>query len=515
LGRGGAGGNVPSGTGSGGDGGLGTATLIVNSAGGLSHSVTTTGGRGGSGQGVGQQAGAGGLATGSASITASGTASVGVSATGGIGGFASLGADAGAGGNAILLDAASGSSPVDLRLRQTAIGGDGGNASDGGTAGRGGDATSIYDATNPAGGDLRVENTVRGGQGGEGFTTSHAGAGGDAVARTQATAEPGADLIVDASAVAGSAAEPAPGTLGASGGRADASATGIGTAETRVDAYASGGRSTDGTPDGAARAFVSATGASGLATANAGSGGGLVSSVSAAGFVQLAGRPSEARSTADVAGPAARLASAASLEAAAFATGLPTQSDVASALMGNPDAMAVLGNHADFLGSVVLGAASAGELAGLTLTNTSRTSFHLDMSTIADPRDLVIGFLDTEAAGAGTLSVQVYAESLDVFEETFDDLAEAAAFFDDRVLNLGDWTMGLSGNLDVELVLSFTSADPTGRFAVNMLLANVPEPSSALLLVAGIGCLAAARSSRRSAGGCRLPRRTRGSRRCG
>jgi hypothetical protein len=227
-----------------------------------------------------------------------------------------------------------------------------------------------------------------------------------------------------------------------------------------------------------------------------------VSSVSAAGFVQLAGRPSEAHSTADVAGPAATLANAASLEAAAFATGLPTQSDVASALIGNPDAMAVLGNHADFLGSVVLGAASAGELAGLTLTNTSRTSFHLDMSAIADPRDLVIGVLDTEAAGAGTLSVQVYGESsLDYFEETFDDLAEAAAFFDDRVLNLGDWTMGLSGTLDVELVLSFTSADPTGRFAVNMLLANVPEPSSALLLVAGLGCLSAARSSRRSAGG--------------
>jgi hypothetical protein len=128
----------------------------------------------------------------------------------------------------------------------------------------------------------------------------------------------------------------------------------------------------------------------------------------------------------------------------------------------------------------------------------THADFNLDLSVLGDPRNLVVGFLDAEFSGTGTLTLSIIAGPLGeaVFDESFTDLAVAADFFDDRLLDLGIFPAVSSDLVQLTFAMTFTSDDPTARFASQMIFASVPEPAPALLLLFGLALLSRSRARR-------------------
>jgi hypothetical protein len=65
------------------------------------------------------------------------------------------------------------------------------------------------------------------------------------------------------------------------------------------------------------------------------------------------------------------------------------------------------------------------------------------------------------------------------------DAASALAYFDDRVLDVGDFAQWLT--FDLEL----TSNDPGARFTTQLVLGGVPEPEPLSLVAIGLALLSA------------------------
>ncbi len=98
----------------------------------------------------------------------------------------------------------------------------------------------------------------------------------------------------------------------------------------------------------------------------------------------------------------------------------------------------------------------------------------------------------------GSLFLQVFAEDDLLFDMLFLEVGDAFDFFDDNLLEFSDIELdfGIGATLDVEIVLEFHSAiGRAGGFGFEFLVgtATVPEPSSGLLLGAGLVALAARR----------------------
>jgi hypothetical protein len=179
------------------------------------------------------------------------------------------------------------------------------------------------------------------------------------------------------------------------------------------------------------------------------------------------------------------------LQGAAFGTGLPSPVDAQAALAGNANATAALAaSHA--LGLVVLGGGVASDANATSITFDSSVAFHLDLSQLSSSGSLVVGFLDPQLDGAGfdSLRFQILREGIAVVNETFGDTASALAYFDDQVLDLGDIASGVSGDLDLEFLLSLTSDDPGAAFRTDLIFGSVPEPAAALLLGAALAAFA-------------------------
>jgi hypothetical protein len=176
---GGAGGSVSStATGNGGAGGIANATAQAATSG---HStvnvmVTAVGGAGGAGSGAGFTGGTGGGIisdlTFSGSISGGsngGAVTVTFSATGGAGGFGFTGASGGNGAN-VMLDATvqGGSTAGIVLLSQTAIGGAGGGTASGPSAGTAGTAESDYNNSLDGSSNITLFVGAQGGNGGTG-----------------------------------------------------------------------------------------------------------------------------------------------------------------------------------------------------------------------------------------------------------------------------------------------------------------------------------------------------------
>ncbi len=297
---------------------------------------------------------------------------------------------------------------------------------------------------------------------------------------------------------------------GAIGGNASATASGTSLGAVNVHANAIGGSGTGGQYNGAATATASGSGASGVVATLAQSAGGAIVNIqttASAGIGSDATVESHA-SVAIVGGPAYRLANAAGLQSASFATVLPTPADVALALAGSPNVSGIIGSPSDVLGLVVLG---GGFSSGDTHLYQAEADFSIDTTQLPNLFDLKVGFLDSLASGNGfdKLEFKIVENGVVVLDKTFTDLASAEAFFDDKTLDLGNIGTGATGGItSLSFIWDLTASTPGDGFAAEMLFANsdtnnsgptnpTPEPSTWMLACIGFGGLLAYRRFRK------------------
>jgi hypothetical protein len=466
-------------------------------------SSSATGGDGG-GKDAASGAGAFGGTASATSFASNSLAGVAASATavGGIGGFGRNGANSGKGGDATA--SARGETTGDAHGATATGSATGRGAStvftgNGSTGANGGNGLSNSTAISFGNSTATANDTAQGGSGSEGQGgTVHGGNGGTANSTASATAGGVAAASATAAATGGAAgARSGTSTLDGRGGNATATANSSGLGQADASATATGGSnvfgSLSGSMNGSALARANSTGASGTAFARAFSGGVLVTSIRADAIAQVGSTVNaEARAAYGSAAPDFSLV--AGVEAAAFVTGSPLPADIAVALAGNPNASAA--GPVMILGA--LAAAYPANGSGATKTYTSDLSYSIHPSQLIASTPLRLGFLDPVSSGSGfdTLRLQIFKENVSVFDQTFGSLAAANAFFNDGVLDFGPSTNGVSGSLDLEMLMTYTSHTIGDSFGVDFVTA-VPEPGTAILLVAGLGgCIA--RRRRRS-----------------
>jgi hypothetical protein len=183
------------------------------------------------------------------------------------------------------------------------------------------------------------------------------------------------------------------------------------------------------------------------------------------------------------------------MESAAFGTGLPSILDTNIALAGNSNVISNfdVGGTSDILGLVVMGGAYSDSGSGASKTYSSFVDWNLDMSLLGTQQDMLVGLLDPLSSGNGfdSMRFRIQMEGITVEDQIFGNIGTALSYFDDNTLNLGDWTVGLTGNLDMKFLLDLTTDDLGAGFAFDLVFGNstgtqpVPEPSTVALR--GIG----------------------------
>jgi hypothetical protein len=249
--------------------------------------------------------------------------------------------------------------------------------------------------------------------------------------------------------------------------------------------------------NGSALARANSTGTSGTAFARAFSGGVLVTSMRADALAQV-GSTVQAEARAVYGQPAPDFALASGLQAAAFVTGAPLPGDVAASLAGNPNAGAA--GPVVILGAIL--AAYPANGSGATKTYSADLSYSVDPSQLSAATPLRFAFMDPVSSGNGfdTLRLQIFKENTSVFDQSFGSLAAANTFFNDGVLDFGLSTNGVSGSLDLEILMTYTSHTVGDSFGVDFLTA-VPEPGTGGLLLLVAGGFAGARRRRATSSG--------------
>ena len=533
LAQGGAGGSSFNATAPGAAGGAATASIVLSGVNNISAMADVTGGAGGHGGELdGGAPGAATLGQVRGVSTGGGAVSVTGIARGGAGGGSGNGTPQ-PGGAITLGNIAIGITTGELTLKEFAFGGKGGafNSLLAGTGAAGGAAsTSLVRAVALPALTMHAEST--GGDGGS-ASLGTTGRGGNANAMVIGeNARPGGTLAVSAKATGGFAAVRHEFVADAPGGGAVASASGSATgpgATAEVSAIAisprrpfdaGGGEqgvtlaSTIGSP-----AHATATGSApeGVVAASASTFGGAVFSIFAESSVNLL-TSSSAESSAQVGAPLA--GDDAGRQAWAFAAALPVAGDIANAVTGNPNATAVFTTgDPDLLALGSLGARHTATSAG-TLGALAQYALAVDVSQLADPRELLVGLMNPVSAGGGfdSLRFQIGVEGNLLVDVFFTDRAAAQNYFDDQILDLGPIASftspsdpGLEADpLEVFAYFFIETSAPGDRFSAQVLVANaaVPEPSGALLLALGLGTLAARRRRvRPSRGIATAPRR--------
>ncbi|HEY7575696.1 MAG TPA: hypothetical protein VIB08_11065, partial [Thermoanaerobaculia bacterium] len=186
--------------------------------------------------------------------------------------------------------------------------------------------------------------------------------------------------------------------------------------------------------------------------------------------------------------------------ALAIASALPTDAETAAALAGNPNASATLGAvSADrILALTTLGFSSVGSGSETSITFHASIDLSIDVFSFTTRERLLLAILDPVVGGSSfdSLHFVVTREGEVALDVTSADSAEASAFFDDRVIDLGDLTPGSLESLDVAIRCDFETSKADPVFGFDFVLANatiVPEPRPSLLLLLGLIVLATAR----------------------
>jgi hypothetical protein len=356
-----------------------------------------------------------------------------------------------------------------MSARADAVGGDGGNAGIGafdqnnvtkardGKAGAGGFAGATARSTNNAGNTTATAN-ASGGDGG----------------------------------ALGDNASPRIGTAGSSIAIATATASG----DARALPFAETGLGRGGL----AVAFGRAVGGSGAVSAN---GFGVnTSSVGRAGKVRSARAVAdapipaggmgavEAQAQGAIAASAPMLKPNTELNAFASAIGDPSLDDVLATSAGKPNVVTGLevGQTDNQLGLMWLGGLYPDAASGAQETFSSSASFTIDPSEIMFG-ELKVGLQDGMATGNGfdALDFRIIVNGLLMAQQEFTTLGEALAYFDDKVLSLGNVFADASGFLNIEFDLAVTGHNLGDGFAIDLALASVPEPNEVALVGLGLG----------------------------
>lgn len=485
--------------GNGGVGGAATALSNVDAASGegatgafllQSTNVSGVGGNGG----TGRNGGAGGASTAAGIFFGpSDGSSIVATSQGGAGGAATF--NGGRGGDATAsANYNGGGQPSDNFVVSTAVGGNGGSSvlgrnGDGGNAvaeatGRHGSrALGVSVTANARGGDSgnHALPFAPQGNGGNAFASASAEAvnfptsgqadararGGDGVLR-------GGDAVANAKAVGPFASSQAV----AAGGAGRQVGASIATAVTTNDYFGLVGSTATAT---SANKFARSVVVNASVTQDFDNG----STVPATVFAQ-------ARTGDTTAAAALAPTPAAAPGVVARAAAVPAASEVAAVLAGNP---------------VIAGQAAVGSVWGVGDFATrnevesesgivspfdsidATTTFTFDVSE-RSPSHLWLGLLDSSlpSDAIGNFHFSITGESSTLFEHDFTG-SDFLSFFDDRLLDLGDWSSLVSSDGLFDLAVTFSGIVPEIRFAFGDTAqqpASVREPSALVLLLTGL-----------------------------
>lgn|GEM_PF-3604301 len=327
-----------------------------------------------------------------------------------------------------------------VTLTDAATGGSGGNTGQAGAAGQGGNATATTTLNmGTTQGQAGVHVTAQGGAGGSGLVANDAGRGGNAVALATVTAS---TLNVSAQANGGNSA--------ASSGLA-----GIAAAVVQATAGSSG---SIGAQAYAGNSAGPVTGDSALITSSLGAddSGGLYAVASHGAALSPAAPPQGVYSVADViARPDVTL-----LETALMLDG----STLDPAFGANPDILA----------SGLMGGAHGTGTDGTSVTSTETVNVAIDPTILADPAMLAVTFyapFSNQDAGVTDISLRISAAG-ETYTQDFSNVADAAAYFANDLLPLGDLASGplSEAPFDLQFVLGVTAAGASSQFGFGIVV---------------------------------------------
>jgi hypothetical protein len=225
------------------------------------------------------------------------------------------------------------------------------------------------------------------------------------------------------------------------------------------------------TASGAAAAGTAiATGGSGAAQATAQTSGGLLAGLAAAANSTVNGQ-GYAYAGAQI-GPT--FAGFTPRDAYAVVVGLGKFTAPLGAIVG-----AVFNNPS----TVQLGAGALGGMAavGSTGADTSASSIEWTVATSTLPGSgtLYLGLTGGTPVNAGftSLTFEVLKQGHVAITETFASVAAANTYFSDDLSSLGIWSSGVTGNLDVKVLVSETNTGAGNGYGIELTLGIAPSPA--------------------------------------
>ncbi|SHO49934.1 choice-of-anchor D domain-containing protein [Desulfopila aestuarii] len=499
-----------------GNGAISTAETVVSSDSGTAYGTASTfGGDGGRGlAGNAANGGKGGDALGSVSVTNTGTlspntyaASADTSGQGGAGGYG-YGSGVGGNGGDATMRAMAESIDTDnsghVSAYSQAMGGAGGGSTFS-NAGAGGKGDSISTAI-AAGDQYTVANDdARGGHGGIAIGGSATGGdGGDATSTSYAEKNSSGTQILrsNANAWAGSGGHgQGAGFTGGDGGNAIATATGLSAGgEIAVSATATAGHggeayldSTQG-QSGSAIATATGSGTSGKVNSSASSSAvsGLVTQVKTTATAEV-GSSSTAQSRASYGADLSSVSTTAGQQASAFATATPDNSVLVpvtrdSGVLANfniGDGATVFhssGFNSDVIGYGVLGGAGSPDGSATDHEYNSTIDFTVDTRKYTSgTQKLLLGSMSPQVLGNGftesddtsiTFKVKVENTTINALTRTFNNSADAIAFFKDQTMEIDTSAISIAGPLNIQIAMEMHSTNPENGFVADFVLGN-------------------------------------------
>ena len=168
----------------------------------------------------------------------------------------------------------------------------------------------------------------------------------------------------------------------------------------------------------------------------------------------------DAQSQANYGVPAAGIAAASGLASAAFLTGAPL--NLASALTGNPNAQAAFASSRAIASGMLRGAYPSNG-SGFVRTFSSSATFNIVTTTFAGTEPVKFALLDAQTLGTGfsSMTMRIFARSVQQDLQTFATPAAAIAYMKDRVYSFGLAT----GNPQIQVTLDVTASAANSGFA--------------------------------------------------